>query len=321
MATRFRLRISRVIPSFHSCRSKDDATGAPASPAILSALDPRRVPALPAGGDASAYLWQEEARWHVVARVEAPPRLKIDSDDGGGELFPPLRLHRRPRRAAPAGKKKKKKKRNAGSKAPGACRGSTSSANTRRFSSVDDEEEYEEDYDYEETEMLVSPSRSFSTGYSSPATSEFNPRLRLIRELPTPQPHPPPPPAAAAAEGTRSSSASSLLRRFLMMGQPCAGVAAAEGKVAESVAVVKRTEDPYGDFRRSMVDMVVEKGMYEEGELEELLRCFLSLNSRRHHAAIVRAFSDVCAALFAPSSRSSCVSAAATPPPPPWTPS
>ncbi|KAL0907075.1 hypothetical protein M5K25_025617 [Dendrobium thyrsiflorum] len=75
-------------------------------------------------------------------------------------------------------------------------------------------------------------------------------------------------------------------------------VVAAGKAMRESTAVVKRSEDPRRDFRRSMVEMVVEKGMYDADELEELLRCFLSLNSRHHHVAIVAAFADVWEALF-----------------------
>lgn len=71
-----------------------------------------------------------------------------------------------------------------------------------------------------------------------------------------------------------------------------------EGKVKESVAVVKRSEDPYGDFKRSMVEMIVEKEMYGADELEQLLQCFLSLNSRAHHRVIVQAFSEIWNALF-----------------------
>ena len=71
-----------------------------------------------------------------------------------------------------------------------------------------------------------------------------------------------------------------------------------EGKVMESFAVVKRSENPYADFRSSMAEMIIENEMYEEEDLEQLLHCFLLLNSRPHHPAIVRAFSDVWAALF-----------------------
>ncbi|KAI9091027.1 hypothetical protein K1719_028297 [Acacia pycnantha] len=38
-----------------------------------------------------------------------------------------------------------------------------------------------------------------------------------------------------------------------------------EGKVWESVAVVKKSEDPYHDFKRSMMEMIVEK-MFEQKE-------------------------------------------------------
>ncbi|KAI0493153.1 hypothetical protein KFK09_027429 [Dendrobium nobile] len=81
-------------------------------------------------------------------------------------------------------------------------------------------------------------------------------------------------------------------------------VEAAGKAMRESTAVVKRSEDPRRDFRRSMVEMVVEKGMYDADELEELLRCFLSLNSRHHHVAIVAAFADVWEALFSDDSGS-----------------
>ncbi|KAK1315743.1 hypothetical protein QJS10_CPA05g01153 [Acorus calamus] len=71
-----------------------------------------------------------------------------------------------------------------------------------------------------------------------------------------------------------------------------------EGKVMESFAVVKRSKDPRGDFRRSMVEMILEKEMFEKRELEQLLRCFLSLNHSCHHEVIVDAFSEIWVALF-----------------------
>lgn len=80
---------------------------------------------------------------------------------------------------------------------------------------------------------------------------------------------------------------------------PCG---ADQGKVKESFAVVKRSADPRGDFRRSMAEMVVEKGIYDAADLEQLLHCFLSLNSRHHHRAIVAAFGDIWEALFPESS-------------------
>ncbi|CAA7393648.1 unnamed protein product [Spirodela intermedia] len=251
MGKRFGLRISWAIPSLNSCRSKDeDAAAAAAAPAAKEALLP-------------AYLWEEEEKWHVVARVEPSPRQKIDSEDGGRELFPPLPLRRSRRRTA--AKKKIKSK----SKTKMRSRVSTSSANSHWFTS-EDEKEYVEEYDYEdgETEVLMSSSRSFSTDDSSP------PRER----------------------------ASSVLERLKMT--PLLKLAG--GKVKESFAVVKKSEDPYGDFRSSMAEMVVENQMYDEGDLEQLLHCFLVLNSRHHHPAIVRAFSDIWAAIFPNTAMPSC---------------
>ncbi|OWM80832.1 hypothetical protein CDL15_Pgr006863 [Punica granatum] len=71
-----------------------------------------------------------------------------------------------------------------------------------------------------------------------------------------------------------------------------------EGKVRESVAVVKRSEDPLEDFRRSMWEMVVQKEMFTAEDLEQLLLCFLSLNSRQYHPVIVEAFSEIWQLLF-----------------------
>lgn len=68
--------------------------------------------------------------------------------------------------------------------------------------------------------------------------------------------------------------------------------------MVEGVAVVKRSEDPYEDFKGSMMEMILEKKMFEVAELEQLLRCFLTLNAKRHHRAIIRAFSEIWVALF-----------------------
>ncbi|KAH0971266.1 hypothetical protein GBA52_023422 [Prunus armeniaca] len=44
--------------------------------------------------------------------------------------------------------------------------------------------------------------------------------------------------------------------------------------------------------------MILEKQMFDERELEQLLHCFLSLNSREHHGVIVEAFAEIWEALF-----------------------
>ncbi|KAM3230397.1 hypothetical protein ACQJBY_060903 [Aegilops geniculata] len=77
-----------------------------------------------------------------------------------------------------------------------------------------------------------------------------------------------------------------------------AAAAAAEAVVAGSFAVVKRSDDPRADFRRSMAEMVVGRGIYDADGLERLLRCFLALNDQRHRRDIVEAFGDVWEAVF-----------------------
>lgn len=61
----------------------------------------------------------------------------------------------------------------------------------------------------------------------------------------------------------------------------------------QSVAVEKESEDPYLDFRRSMLQMILEKELYSKDDLRELLNCFLQLNSPYYHALIVRAFKEI----------------------------
>ncbi|KAF0914253.1 hypothetical protein E2562_027817 [Oryza meyeriana var. granulata] len=68
--------------------------------------------------------------------------------------------------------------------------------------------------------------------------------------------------------------------------------------VAGSFAVVKRSDDPRADFRRSMAEMVVGRAIYDADGLERLLRCFLALNHQRHRRDIVAAFGDVWEAVF-----------------------
>ncbi|XP_019193176.1 PREDICTED: transcription repressor OFP7-like [Ipomoea nil] len=63
-----------------------------------------------------------------------------------------------------------------------------------------------------------------------------------------------------------------------------------EGKVKESFPIVKTSKDPYEDFKGSMVEMILEKQMFEKHDLEQLLQCFLSLNTRQYHGMIVEVF-------------------------------
>ncbi|GMI84788.1 hypothetical protein like AT2G36026 [Hibiscus trionum] len=66
----------------------------------------------------------------------------------------------------------------------------------------------------------------------------------------------------------------------------------------ESLAVEKESDDPYLDFRYSMLQMILEKEIYSKDDLKELLSCFLKLNSPYYHRIIVTAFTEIWNGLF-----------------------
>uniref|UniRef100_J3LFV3 Ovate family protein n=1 Tax=Oryza brachyantha TaxID=4533 RepID=J3LFV3_ORYBR len=69
-----------------------------------------------------------------------------------------------------------------------------------------------------------------------------------------------------------------------------------------SVAVVKQSDDPLGDFRQSMLQMIVENGIVAGEDLREMLRRFLALNAPHHHDVILRAFAEIWDGVFAAAS-------------------
>ncbi|KAM2582715.1 hypothetical protein TB1_004817 [Malus domestica] len=60
-----------------------------------------------------------------------------------------------------------------------------------------------------------------------------------------------------------------------------------------SFAVVKCSFEPQKDFRDSMVEMIVEKKITQPEDLEELLACYLTLNSNEYHDLIIKVFRQV----------------------------
>lgn len=69
-------------------------------------------------------------------------------------------------------------------------------------------------------------------------------------------------------------------------------------KINDSVAVVKDSQDPYRDFKHSMLQMIVEKQIGSKEDLQALLNCFLELNSQPHHDVILRAFDEIWNEIF-----------------------
>lgn len=64
-------------------------------------------------------------------------------------------------------------------------------------------------------------------------------------------------------------------------------------KIFSSIAVEKDSDDPYQDFRHSMLQMIIKKEIYSKDDLQELLNCFLQLNSPCHHDVIIKAFKEI----------------------------
>ncbi|KAI3966027.1 hypothetical protein MKX01_010984 [Papaver californicum] len=61
----------------------------------------------------------------------------------------------------------------------------------------------------------------------------------------------------------------------------------------ESYAVVTCSYDPQKDFRDSMLEMIIDNKIRQPAELEELLACYLSLNSEEYHGVIINVFKQV----------------------------
>ncbi|XP_050244112.1 transcription repressor OFP1 [Quercus robur] len=63
--------------------------------------------------------------------------------------------------------------------------------------------------------------------------------------------------------------------------------------LSDSFAVVKSSFDPQRDFRNSMVEMIVENNIRASKDLEDLLACYLSLNSDQYHELIIKVFKQI----------------------------
>lgn len=64
-------------------------------------------------------------------------------------------------------------------------------------------------------------------------------------------------------------------------------------KIRDSLAVVKDSEDPLSDFRKSMLQMIFEREIYSRSDLQQLLDCFLRLNLPQHREIIIQAFMEI----------------------------
>lgn len=63
--------------------------------------------------------------------------------------------------------------------------------------------------------------------------------------------------------------------------------------LSESMAVVKTSVNPGRDFKESMVEMIMQYNMKSSKDLEDLLACYLLLNSDEYHDLIIRVFKQI----------------------------
>ncbi|KAG8081914.1 hypothetical protein GUJ93_ZPchr0014g47053 [Zizania palustris] len=78
----------------------------------------------------------------------------------------------------------------------------------------------------------------------------------------------------------------------------------AAGLKGGAVLLTVESDDPYGDFRASMAEMVAAHGLRDWEGLEELLSWYLKLNAKGVHGVIVGAFIDLLVSLASSPSRS-----------------
>ncbi|XP_072999093.1 transcription repressor OFP8-like [Typha latifolia] len=143
------------------------------------------------------------------------------------------------------------------------------------------------------TTLSSSTTTPTATAYNSSSWEASFTTNSLYEEYSSP---PPPPPSAVLNEGRLRTNRDQ--RRKKKKKKNANG-----GRVArESVAVAVESNEPYEDFRDSMVQMIVEKDIYAWDDLNDLLHEFLSLNSPRHHPLIIHAFADLWNGLFSPPS-------------------
>ncbi|KAH7654052.1 YkvR-like protein [Dioscorea alata] len=81
--------------------------------------------------------------------------------------------------------------------------------------------------------------------------------------------------------------------RLRMMNRKNQAVQHQRKSISQSFAVVKASSNPQKDFRDSMVEMIIENNIRASKDLEDLLACYLSLNSNEYHDVIVKVFEQI----------------------------
>ncbi|QHO08165.1 transcription repressor OFP1 [Arachis hypogaea] len=88
---------------------------------------------------------------------------------------------------------------------------------------------------------------------------------------------------ADASHGQRSTTSSAVIDASAGQGRSVSG----------SFAIVKSSLNPQRDFRESMVEMIVQNNIRSSKDLEDLLACYLTLNSDEYHGLIINVFKQI----------------------------
>ncbi|KAG2672908.1 hypothetical protein I3760_13G063600 [Carya illinoinensis] len=99
--------------------------------------------------------------------------------------------------------------------------------------------------------------------------------------------------SAANSAGIRLRANSPRLASRKIRAHARKSVSSRNRSLSGSFAIVKSSVDPQTDFRDSMVEMIVENNIRASKDLEDLLACYLSLNSNEYHGLIVKAFEQI----------------------------
>ncbi|KVI08822.1 Ovate protein family, C-terminal [Cynara cardunculus var. scolymus] len=213
------------------------------------------------GSSSGNHSASEDLQWHVV---ESPRRKIYNSSAIAGVFYDDGERFHTP--IQPSIRKKNRRVRKVKKNKPTPV--TTSSPDSDQFTT-----KYTIDEDEQKPGIISSSSRSFSTNSPTVPSPHPQPNYKVKKKR-----------VKSRHKGGKGGGVSpewgsparlSVFKKLM----PCK----VEGKVRESFAVVKRSENPYEDFKKSMTEMIVEKQMVEESDLTQLLQCFLSLNSRYHH--------------------------------------
>ncbi|CAL0306293.1 unnamed protein product [Lupinus luteus] len=82
-------------------------------------------------------------------------------------------------------------------------------------------------------------------------------------------------------------------RKVHSHGRKIAPSSSSRRSLSDSFAIVKSSCNPQKDFRESMVEMIVENNLKASKDLEDLLACYLSLNSDEYHDIIIKVFKQI----------------------------